>query len=269
MIGSVEKEDRGRLRRFSGLVEASVVERSPELETLQRREAKARHHRFITVRVLKGDASRLSGGRLTEEAREGRRLVVGVRARHAGAESEFVTELHLARQPESPANAQPRGAVGGRHDELVDERADGRQVQVRVVKGVEATQGGHDDAAADGELRAHLPLDVSLLHVNLARAELVLDLGVENDVLFFREHRRDAQDEARVLEGRRAPAVGALAYRRLAKLKVAVAADGDAVGSQKVPRAGKIAALRFGRDGETRTLRRGGGLRRTCHLSLW
>src|ERR1700738_912621 len=94
---------------------------------------------------------------------------------------------------------------------------------------VKATNRRHDDAATKGKLRFHLPFYISLLDVDLARTEFVLNLSVENNILLLCQHRRDSEDETSVLKVRRSTSIGALADRRLAKLKISIAPDGDSV----------------------------------------
>src|SRR5437660_8332978 len=101
------------------------------------------------------------------------------------------------------------------------------------MKSVEPSYRRHKDSAAECELRLHSPFDVSLLDVDFARSEFVLDLRVENNVLLLREHRGDAKDQSCVLKRRSASAIGSLVDRRLAKLKISVPADRDAICSQK------------------------------------
>src|SRR5689334_11466675 len=113
---------------------------------------------------------------------------------------------------------------------------------------IEPAQSGNENSTTEGEFWAHLPLHKRLLQINFLRPKLVFDLRVEDDVLCFCKHGSYAQHEARVLEGWRPAAVGALAERSFAELKVAIAANGDAIGAKKIACAGEVPALRFGGD---------------------
>src|SRR5205085_10234308 len=131
----------------------------------------------------------------------------------------------------------------GWHDELIDERANGRQVQIRVVIDVEAAERGHKDAAAKTELRSRLPFEKRLLDLDLVAGKLIFKFRVEKDVVLLRQHGGDAEHEARVDERRRAAAIHFFINAGAAKLRVAIAADGDAVCTQDIASAIKVAAM--------------------------
>src|SRR5262249_53609304 len=122
---------------------------------------------FSAIWCLKGYKAGLGCRRLTQQPGEGSCLAIGIEALHPVDHVGFIRELPLEGQLEPSPHSDAGIAISGWHDELVDERPDGRQVEIGLGIHIDPADGWNDDTTADGDLGSELPLDEGLFDVDL------------------------------------------------------------------------------------------------------